>query len=149
MVLAQPAFAIVFKQVAGVVNVALDQRKVRTLSQHDQRPGNDIDKTPCKFFKRGGVPCIAELPGDPTCYFRDPPKPPYRIVARRDIRPAQMKDMKLITAPGTLTLGVHPFQQVSIPFGVEHDHHISPANILSNQQLRQARLPYPGGAQHQ
>ena len=133
MVLAQPAFAIVFKQIAGVVNVALDQREVRTLSQRDQRPCDDIDKAPGKFFKRGEVPRIAELPGDPTRYFRNSAEPSHSIVARRDIRPAQMKDVKLIAAPGALALRVHPFQQVGIPFGVEHNHHVSPANILSNQ----------------
>ncbi len=42
-----------------------------------------------------------------------------------------------------------PFHQVGIPFGIEHDHHITPVDVLGNQDFGQPGLADTGSAQHQ
>jgi hypothetical protein len=40
-------------------------------------------------------------------------------------------------------------QQIDVALGVEDDHHLAATDVLGDQQLGQARLADPRGAQHQ
>jgi hypothetical protein len=60
-----------------------------------------------------------------------------------------MEHIEVFGPPSPSGLGIHPPQQAGIPLGVEDDHHVPPMDILGDQDLGQAGLSDPGGAQHQ
>ena len=60
-----------------------------------------------------------------------------------------MEQIKILQPTGALCLGVDATQQIGIPFGVKDNDHITPADVLGNQQFRQACLTDARGAQHQ
>ena len=51
--------------------------------------------------------------------------------------------------PGAVRLRPHAAQQVGIALGVENNHRVATANILSNQQFRQPGFTDAGSAEHQ
>ena len=59
-----------------------------------------------------------------------------------------MEQVEGVGPSGPLRLGVDASQQIRITLGIEHDHHITPVDVLANKQFRQARLADPGGPQH-
>src|SRR3546814_2225756 len=86
------------------------------------------------FAERGAVAFARELSGDARGHLGDPPEPAHRVVARRDVRPAQMEDVELAFTPGALGLDVHALQQVRIALGVEDDHHLVLAADLRSEE---------------
>ena len=136
-------------QLADVVHVTGDQLIVRTLTQCDQGTRYNIDESPGKLTERRTVALPAQLPGDTASDLRDAFKTPNGVIACRDIRPAQMEDEQLIPTAGTVGFSPNTPQQVSIPFRIKHNGDVTAANILGDQQFRQAGLTDTGSAQHQ
>ena len=60
-----------------------------------------------------------------------------------------MEQIKIVQPTGALRLGVDATQQIGVPFRIENNDDIAPADILGNQQFRQACLTDTRGAQHQ
>ncbi len=151
------------KVVLGVLNeqrvdvddVALDQHVVRALPQFHQGAGDDVHEAPCELAERRAVAFAGELPRDACRHFRDPTEAAHGVVAGADFRPAQVEDVELAFAASALGFDVHPFQEIGIPLGVDDDDDlmlagsIPAADVLRDEQLGQARLAHPRGAQHQ
>ena len=154
LVLGEVVLGVLDEQRVDVDDVALDQQVVRPLPQLDQGARDDVDEAPGEFAERGAVAFARELSGDARGHLGDPPEPADGVVARRDVRPAQMEHVELAFAPGALGLDVHALQQVRIALGVEDDHHLVlaadlAADVLRDEQLGQPRLAHARGAQHQ
>ena len=143
------------EQRVDVDDVPLDQHVVRALPQLHQGAGNDVHEAPCELAERRAVAFAGELPRHPGRHFADAAEAAHRVVARRNVRPAQVEDVKLAFTARALGLGIHPLEQVRVPFGVDDDHDlvlacgVLAADVLRDEQLGQPRLAHPRGAQHQ
>jgi hypothetical protein len=73
----------------------------------------------------------------------------HRVVARRDLRVAEVEEEEVLLPPCPLRLPIDTPQQVEVALGVEDDHRLAAADILTDEQFRQPGLAHPGGAQHQ
>ena len=111
-------------------------------------------ETPSELAEGGAVALARELAGDARGHLGDAAEPAHGVVARRDVRPAQMEDVELALAPGTLGLHVHALEQIGIALGIEDDHHLVlaanlAADVLGDEQLGQTSLAHPRRAQDQ
>ncbi|MND29305.1 hypothetical protein D3C80_198110 [compost metagenome] len=129
----------------------LDLQVVRAPAQFDQGASDDVDKAPGKLTKRRGVAFTAQLTSDPRSDFRDAAEAADGVVARGDLRPAQVKDIKLVLSASPLCFHIHAGEELGIALGVEDDHHFlsGPVDILSNVHLGHTCFTHPGGAQYQ
>ena len=75
------------------------------------------------------------------------PNRPIGVVARGNLRPAEMKDVKFAFAPGALGLNVHALEQVCVTLRIEDDANfvlaVRPApNVLRDEELGQTCLAH-------
>src|SRR3546814_4391396 len=80
----------------------LDQHVVRTLPQFHQGAGDDVDEAPGKFPESRRVAFTGELPCNAGRHLADTSKAPHGVVARGNVRPAQMEDIELALAARAL-----------------------------------------------
>ncbi|MCY1511712.1 hypothetical protein D9M68_461490 [compost metagenome] len=143
------------EQCIDVDDVTLDQQVIGALAQLDQGARDDVDEAPGELAKGGTVAFAGELAGDTRGDFGDATEAPHGVVARRDVRPAEVEEIELALTAGTLGLDIHPLEQVGIAFGIEDDHRlilaggIAAPNVLGNEQLGQPRFTDPRRAQDQ
>ena len=133
----------------------LDQQIVGPLPQLDQGTRDDVDEAPGEFPECGRVTLTRKLSRDARGHLADSTEAAHRVVARTDVRPAEVEDVELAFAPGALGLHVHAFQEVRVALRIEDDHHlvlacsVAPPNVLGHEQFGQAGLADPGRAQHE
>ena len=137
------------KQRFDVVDVATDLLVVRPAFQGHQGARNDIHEAPGELLEGSGVALVGQLIGDAGRDLGDAGEVTDGVVTRRQFRKAEMKQIKIVQPTGTLRLGVDATQQIGIPFRIEDNDDIAPADVLGNQQFRQACLTDARGAQHQ
>lgn len=80
------------------------------------------DKPHARLTKE--TPFARELSRDASGDLGDAAESPHGVVARRDVRPAEMKDVKLSVAAGAVGFHVHPLEQIGIAFRVDDDHNL-------------------------
>ena len=153
--LGEVVLGVLHEQRVDVDYVPLDQHVVRALPQFHQCARNDVDEAPCELAERCTVALAGELPGNARGDFTDASEAPHRVVACRELGPAEVKDVELALATRSLGFDVHAFQEIRVALGVDDDHDlmltvcIRATDVLGDEQLGQPRLPHARGAQHQ
>ncbi|MNZ05623.1 hypothetical protein D3C78_223490 [compost metagenome] len=110
LVLGEIVLGVLDEQRVDVDDVALYQQVVRALPQLHESARNDVYEAPRELAERRAVAFTGELPRNARGDFADAPETPHRVVAGADVRPAQVKDIELPCAPGTLGLYVHALE---------------------------------------
>ncbi len=95
------------------------------------------------------VPFTGQLPWHTGSHFRNTPEASHRIISGRNFQPSQMENIQFITPPGTVCFRPDTQQQISITFGIKHNGHLSPADILSDQQFCQGEFYRHGWCRRQ
>ena len=135
------------EQRLDVVDVPAYLGVVGAPAQVDQGAGDDVDEAPGEFLERRRVALGGQLVGDARGDLGHPAEVADGVVTCRQVRVAEVEHEQ-VTA-GAPRLGIHPAHQVGIPFGIEHDHRVTTTDVLGDQDLCQARLADPRGAEYQ
>ena len=112
------------------------QRAVAGLAaQRHHRAHQPVDVLPDELLERFGVAPARHIVGDPRGDFGDAREIPDRVVARRAVRIAEMKEVELSHPPGALGLGVDAAKHVGVALRVEHDDGFPAPNVLRHQAV--------------
>ena len=145
----QPVLEVVDQQRLDVGGVAVDLGVVGLAPQGHQGAGQDVHEAPDELLEGRRLAFRGQLPGDPGGDLGDAGEASHRVVACRDLRVAEVEQEEVLLPPCPLGFRIDAAQQVNVALGVEDDHHLAAADVLTDEQFRQPRLAHPGGAQHQ
>jgi len=129
--------------------VAVDLLVVGLATESHERTGHHVHEAPDELLERCRLSFRGQLAGDAGGDLGDAREAAHRVVARRDLRMAEVEHEELPGTRGPLGFREHTAQQVDVTLGVEHDHNLAAADVLGDQQLGEARLADPRGSQHQ
>ena len=139
---------VVHEQGVDACHVGQQRLVGRHATQRDLCLRHDVREAPGEFLERRAVARRGQGVGGTACHLGDAAEVADAVVARGNVRVAQVKQVELIGAPGALRLGIQPQHEVSIALGIDDDGHVSRMDVLGGQHLQHARLAHPRGAQH-
>lgn len=108
--LGQPGAAVLHEQRLDVGGVARDLLIVGPAAERHQSAGDDVGETSGELAEGRRVALAGQLVGDARGDLGDARETADGVVARRDLRVAEVEHVELVLAPGPLGLSVDPPQ---------------------------------------
>ena len=144
----EPMHEVIENQRLEVLGIAVQRAVAGFAAQRHHRAHQPVDVLPDKLLERFGIAPARHIVGDPGGDFGDAREIADRVVARRALRIAEVKEMELPHPPGALGLGVDAAKHVGVALRVEHDDGFTAPNVLRHQQFQKPRLAGAGGTDH-
>ena len=129
-------FGIVQEQAVNAGHV-LQQRLVgRDSAKRDLRLGHDVREAPGEFLKGSRVTRGGQGVGSAGGHLGDAREVADAVVARGNLRVAQVEQVELVQSAGALGLRIHAQHQVGIALRVDHDGDLAGVDVLRGQHLQ-------------